>query len=158
MISNFAQEPHTVALGAQPATLADPSLQPLAPLTSATDAGTSLSGDVTRKLVGGTSALSLGIFIERGCGFLANIPPGLTLLFVFSTTAASLFAALAILRGLHPALTGPLTAAMSVLVLFTMAGLFTLGRRYRWLPTASALASIASSIRARLPHRGTRHV
>ncbi len=87
-----------------------------------------------------------------------HIPPGLTLLFVFGTTAASLFAALAMLRGLRPALTGPLTAAMSVLVFFTMAGLLTLGRRYRWLPTACALASMASSIRARLPHRGTRHV
>ncbi len=87
-----------------------------------------------------------------------HIPPGLTLLFVFGATAASSFAALAILRGLRPALTGPLTAAMSVLVLFTMAGLFTLGRRYRWLPTASALASMASSIRARLPYRGARHV
>lgn len=55
---------------ASPATHADPGLQPLAPITSSTEA---LPAHVTSKLVGGTSALTLGIFLERGCSFLANI-------------------------------------------------------------------------------------
>ena len=54
----------------EPQTQADPGLQPIAPLTTAT---TALPAQVTRQLVGGTSALTLGIFIERGCSFLANI-------------------------------------------------------------------------------------
>lgn len=87
-----------------------------------------------------------------------HIPPGLTLLFVFGTSVASVFAGLALLRGLRPALTGPLTLAMAVLVLFTTGGLFALGRRYRWLPTASAVRAMAASARARLPRRRTRHV
>ena len=51
-------------------THADPGLQPIAPITSATGA---LPAHVTSKLVGGTSALTLGIFLERGCSFVANI-------------------------------------------------------------------------------------
>ena len=53
-----------------PQTRPDPGLQPLGPITTAT---TALPAHVTRSLVGGTSALTLGTIIERGCGFLANI-------------------------------------------------------------------------------------
>lgn len=84
---------------------------------------------------------------------LDHIPPGLSLLFVFATAMASLFAALAVLRGFRPALNGSVTSAMGVLVLLTTAGLFALGRHYHWLPTASAIAAATASIRARLPHR-----
>ena len=50
----------------------DPGVVPLGPITSAT-APTSLPSHVTRKLIGGTSTLGLGMVIERGAGFLANI-------------------------------------------------------------------------------------
>jgi O-antigen/teichoic acid export membrane protein len=56
--------------------IVDPGLEPLAPITSATAVPTpaaSLPGHVAKKLIGGTSTLGLGVFIERGTGFLANI-------------------------------------------------------------------------------------
>ncbi len=59
--------------------LPDPGLQPLGPLTAATTpvianhGAASLSSDVKRNLIGGTSTLGMGVVIERGTGFLANI-------------------------------------------------------------------------------------
>ncbi len=64
----------------------DPGLDPLGPITPATApvlpdefndrelAGTSaLPGHVASRVIGGTSALGMGVLVERGTGFLANI-------------------------------------------------------------------------------------
>src|ERR1700733_7525143 len=42
-------------------------------LGNANERTISLPDHITSKLIGGTSALGLGVFIERGAGFLANI-------------------------------------------------------------------------------------
>ncbi len=61
--------------GASVFTAPDPGLQPLGPINTVTRQGvpSSLQASVGERVLGGTSALGLGIFIERGCGFLANI-------------------------------------------------------------------------------------
>ncbi len=50
-----------------------PVSQPPLPESAGQGAPASVSGNVTKHLVSGTSALGLGIVIERGLGFLANV-------------------------------------------------------------------------------------
>ena len=54
----------------QQATMPDPGLAPLGPITAATDPP---QPSVASRVLGGTSALTVGTMVERGCGFLANI-------------------------------------------------------------------------------------
>ena len=86
-----------------------------------------------------------------------TLPAGLGMLFVLGTLASSLLATLAVLRSLHPALTTTLSLAMLAVLLALLAGLYFLGRRFRWLPSATALRSLGASLRSRLPGR-PRHV
>ena len=86
-----------------------------------------------------------------------TLPAGLGLLFTLGFLSSGLLATLAVLRSLHPTLTALLSLAMLAVLGALLAGLYLLGRRFRWLPSASALNSLTLSLRSRLPRR-LRHV
>ena len=64
--------PEDLSLPPEQALAGSLDLQP-PPLVDRATASTSLPSDVTRRLIGGTSTLGFGIFLERGAGFLANL-------------------------------------------------------------------------------------
>jgi hypothetical protein len=90
-----------------------------------------------------------------------GLPAGMAGLFLLSTAASAVLAALATVRALRPTLTLPLTCAMCLTSALALTGLFLMGKKYRWMPSAAAVAAIGASLRgrvARLLPRRAAHV
>ncbi len=82
-----------------------------------------------------------------------HVPQGMTAMFLLATLSSGSLAALALLRDAMPALTLPLTGIMFVLLVLSSTGLIVLGKRYRWLPSTTALLTLVSSVRSRMGRR-----
>jgi O-antigen/teichoic acid export membrane protein len=82
-----------------------------------------------------------------------HVPAGMSLLFGFATASAAVLALLAYLRAVRPGVALPITAMMAVVACVALLGLYLFGRRYGWMPSASAMRRLMESVRARLPWR-----
>ena len=87
-----------------------------------------------------------------------HVPRGMTSLFIFCSIASGILAALAVLRGLRPELTLPVTAIMFAMLCGSAAALYLFGRRYNWLPSAETVNSFTAALRNRLRRRSAAHV
>ena len=81
------------------------------------------------------------------CAIKITFPPGMASLFAFSTACTFMLAVLAYVRAIYPASTNPVTIFMFVVFAVSITGLFFFGRRFRWLPSASAFGSFFAHVR-----------
>ena len=86
-----------------------------------------------------------------------HVPEGLWPLFALSSLGSALLAGLAMLRGASP--DNALACTVLMLVILSVVGflMWGLARRYRWLPSQSALRQVIANLRGHLPW-GVRHV
>lgn len=82
-----------------------------------------------------------------------HVPAGVTSLFTFGTLCCIALVALAVERGFHPALNLPLTGLMLLVFAIALGGLYLLGRRHHWLPTAAATSTFVRDLPARMGRR-----
>jgi O-antigen/teichoic acid export membrane protein len=71
------------------------------------------------------------------------LPQAMVKTFVLGTTAGILLAVLALLRADLPTSALPLTAMMALISALTLTALFSIGKRHRWLPSASVAKRLA---------------
>ena len=76
-----------------------------------------------------------------------HIPAGMTAMFALGSLSTTLLVVSAFLRNARPALLLPLTLLMLVILACTVVALIVLGKRYRWIPSRSAVRALG----ARLP-------
>ena len=86
-----------------------------------------------------------------------HLPRGMVSLFLFSTAAITLLAALAFVRATHPELQISITALMFSLFLLAAGTLFAFGKHFQWLPSPAAIQSLMNRITPSF-FRGQRHV
>ena len=78
-----------------------------------------------------------------------GLPEGMALVYAIGALASVSLGLLALLRASYPAAELLLTLAMLVVSAAVSAALFYFGRRYRWLPSKSALAALFAKVRSR---------
>ena len=86
-----------------------------------------------------------------------HVPAGMSALFFFAAASTAVLALLAGVRAMRPELALPVTGAMVLVAAFAFWGLHVFGKRYGWMPSASAIRSFTAGIQSRLPWR-PRHV
>ena len=87
-----------------------------------------------------------------------HVPAGMTSLFFFGTATSATLAGLAVLRGLRPLLTVPVTAIMFLLLVGSAGVLLQFGRKYHWLPSTETMNALASGVLRRFGRRSAAHV
>ena len=75
-----------------------------------------------------------------------SIPAGMASVFALSAATTLALVSLAFLRAAHPSATGILTLLMAALVLASLAALFVLGKRFRWLPAPAAVRRLLQTV------------
>lgn len=86
-----------------------------------------------------------------------HVPAGMSLLFAFATVSTAILAGLAYVRMIRPQVALQVTGTMALVAAAALMGVFLLGKRYGWMPSAAALTRIADGVRSKLPWR-QRHV
>ena len=86
-----------------------------------------------------------------------HVPAGMSPLFFFAAGCTAILAVLAGLRAMRPELALPVTGAMVAVAAGALLGLYVFGRSFGWMPSGTAIRSLAAGFQSRLPWR-SRHV